>query len=150
VAGPNKFSTETKETDNSLSMTITREPNEDPDDTYFGAASQILSLPDEGLCGLSRKEAAEAIVKRYGHFEKLSVYGRILSYFGENLSEQARDFLKAKVETHKNFAHKPLDEQIYNRGKWLPEIHHCACGAVANCSEYKYGEEPRYHCSNCP
>lgn len=99
---------------------ITRKPNAAPDDTYFGVTAQILAVPPEGQDGLTREQAIAAIVKRFGHFEKRSVYERLWRYFKDEISKDSgfKEFVELKRQTHREFSLRPLDMQIWGQGKW--------------------------------
>ena len=120
MSGPSKFTTETTKTENGVSLKITREPNEAPDDTYFGAAKQIEAVPPEGQDGLTRLQVIEAIVKRLGHYEKLSVFQKIHRYLNSS-PDFLKNLVECKLETHRDFSSRPLDMQIWNRGRWVKE-----------------------------
>jgi len=104
-----------------VSILITRKPNDAPDDTTWGVARQIMAIPEEGIDGLTKEEAIEAVVKRYGHHEKLGVYLKIDRYLredGSNVKWVRESLIAPKIETHNGFAHRPLNEQVYGRGNW--------------------------------
>jgi len=117
MTGPSEFTIEAETRKDGFSMTITKEPNDAPDDTYFGCAKQIEAIPLEGQDGLTRLQVIEAIVKRFGHYEKLGVYEKIDRFFDAG-PEFIKNIIKGKLETHRDFSSRPLDMQIYGRGKW--------------------------------
>ena len=93
--------------------------------SYFNAAEEI--------CALDRndpefKEKVECIVKKAGHAEKFSVYSRIfldLKYgprnpraFKRHAKFLIENFVKYKIETHKEFMGKPNRQQIYGYFDW--------------------------------
>jgi hypothetical protein len=117
MSGPSKYELEIKETETGVSMKITREPNDAPDDTYFGAAKQIEAIPSGGQDGLTRLQVIEAIVKKFGHYEKLGVYSKLHQYL-DSTPGFLRMIVDEKIKTHEAFSIAPLDEQIYGRGKW--------------------------------
>ena len=117
MTGPSEFTTETETDKSGFSIKITREPNDAPDDTYFGAAKQIEDVPPEGRDGMTRLQVVEAIIKRFGHYEKLGAYEKIDRYFDAG-PEFIKNIIKVKIETHSTFSTLPLDSQISGRGKW--------------------------------
>jgi hypothetical protein len=130
--GPSKFNVTSEKTEGGASITITKVPNEAPDDTYFGVAKQVLSVPMVGREGLGQIHAVEAIIKKYGHCEKLSVYQRLQLHFFrdgtpktleefQRWHERLKEFVDLKLETHRSFSKLPITQQIYGRGDWHKE-----------------------------
>lgn len=116
------------------------------DESKIWGVANVLSKLDPKAEGFVHD--AEARLKKLSHYFKLRVAKQIQAQHSEGMSEFGKEIINGKIETHQSFSSAPLDEQIYGRGNWLPEVHHCACGAVANCSEYKNGVFRR-HCSQC-
>jgi hypothetical protein len=72
-------------------------------ETVYSLAKDIANLPvnhDELEVLIADK------IKRFVHQEKLSVYERILAYFGLERKTQLTEFLEAKIKTHNELATK--------------------------------------------
>lgn len=67
--------------------------------------TESLNLTEEQQFQVTAK------VKRLIHSEKSTVYGRMRVYFSD-LSEEFRDFVTSKHETHMNLAQAPDDKVV--------------------------------------
>lgn len=80
-----------------------------PFETYHSLTEEICKLfpqhPDEATA-----IKIKGLLKRYVHIEKHGVYSRMDMYFGEYIPEHARSFLTGKIETHREFSRKSIDD----------------------------------------
>lgn len=99
-------------------ITITKDKNTLYPGSYHDVAKMLQELPHP-INSVEWLEAAQAKIKRFGHCEKLSVYGNLKHWLDS--ANFLKEIILGKYETHKDFAARPDDMQIYGRGGWKRE-----------------------------